>query len=45
VLMGFALPGSNAHAPDEWFSLENFALGTEAIAMLFDEIASSGESR
>lgn len=39
LLIGFALPGSNAHAPDEWFSLDNFALGSEAIAMLFDEIA------
>lgn len=45
LLMGFALPGSNAHAPDEWFSLENFALGSEAIAMLFDEISAPGASR
>lgn len=37
VLMGFALPGCNAHAPDEWFSLDNFARGTEAIATFFDE--------
>lgn len=45
LLMGFALPGSNAHAPDEWFSLEHFALGTEAVAMLFDEIAAAEVSR
>ncbi|MEX2569829.1 MAG: dipeptidase [Gemmatimonadota bacterium] len=39
VLLGFALPGSNTHAPDEWFSLDNFARGTEAIARLLDEAA------
>lgn len=39
VLMGFALPGSNMHAPNEWFSLENFEKGTESIALLFDEVA------
>jgi len=39
VLIGFALPGSNAHAPDEWFSLENFARGAEAIAILLEETA------
>ncbi|HEX7051294.1 MAG TPA: dipeptidase, partial [Longimicrobiales bacterium] len=24
LLMGFGLPGENAHAPDEWISIENF---------------------
>jgi acetylornithine deacetylase/succinyl-diaminopimelate desuccinylase-like protein len=38
VLMGFALPGSNIHAPNEWFSMENFARGAEAIVKLFDEV-------
>lgn len=38
LLMGFALPGSNTHAPDEWFSVENFERGAEAIAQLFDEV-------
>lgn len=36
VLIGFALPGSKTHAPNEWFSLENFSRGTEALARLFD---------
>ena len=27
LLMGFGLPGENAHAPDEWMSAENFDLG------------------
>jgi acetylornithine deacetylase/succinyl-diaminopimelate desuccinylase-like protein len=39
VLLGFGLPGENAHAPNEWMSLENFARGTEAIARLYDELA------
>jgi acetylornithine deacetylase/succinyl-diaminopimelate desuccinylase-like protein len=44
VLIGFALPGSNTHAPDEWFSVENFSRGSEAIATLFDEAATSAAS-
>lgn len=39
ALIGFALPGSNTHAPNEWFSLENFAKGSEAIALLLDGAA------
>jgi acetylornithine deacetylase/succinyl-diaminopimelate desuccinylase-like protein len=38
VLMGFGLPGENAHAPNEWFSLDNYARGTHAIALLYDEL-------
>ncbi|MQA90540.1 MAG: dipeptidase [Gemmatimonas sp.] len=45
VLIGFALPGANAHAPDEWFSLDNFARGAEAITNLLDEAASLPASR
>lgn len=36
VLIGFALPGSNTHAPNEWFSVENFGRGSEAIAYLLE---------
>jgi acetylornithine deacetylase/succinyl-diaminopimelate desuccinylase-like protein len=39
LLMGFGLPGENAHAPDEWLSDENFTRGMRAAAMLWDEIA------
>ena len=39
VLIGFGLPGENAHAPDEWMSLDNYARGAEAIALLYDELA------
>ncbi|HET7273765.1 MAG TPA: M20/M25/M40 family metallo-hydrolase, partial [Longimicrobiaceae bacterium] len=42
VLIGFGLPGENAHAPNEWMSLENFRKGTEAIARLYDELAAQG---
>jgi acetylornithine deacetylase/succinyl-diaminopimelate desuccinylase-like protein len=39
LLMGFGLPGENAHAPDEWMSVENFEKGTDASALLLDELA------
>jgi acetylornithine deacetylase/succinyl-diaminopimelate desuccinylase-like protein len=37
LLMGFGLPGENAHAPDEWISEENYRLGIRAAAVLYDE--------
>jgi acetylornithine deacetylase/succinyl-diaminopimelate desuccinylase-like protein len=40
VLLGFGLPGENAHAPNEWFSLDNYRRGTAAVAALYDELAS-----
>jgi acetylornithine deacetylase/succinyl-diaminopimelate desuccinylase-like protein len=40
LLMGFGLPGENAHAPDEWMSVENFEKGTHAAARLLEELAS-----
>lgn len=39
ILLGFGLPGENAHAPDEWFSIENYELGTKAMAQLLFELA------
>lgn len=38
LLMGFGLPGENAHAPDEWISLDNFRRGMRAIAYLFEKM-------
>jgi acetylornithine deacetylase/succinyl-diaminopimelate desuccinylase-like protein len=38
LLMGFGLPGENAHAPDEWMSDENFVKGMRAAAALWDEL-------
>ena len=39
LLVGFGLPGENAHAPDEWISEENFRLGMRAMAEMWDEYA------
>jgi acetylornithine deacetylase/succinyl-diaminopimelate desuccinylase-like protein len=36
LLVGFGLPGENAHAPDEWMSDENFRVGMLAMATLWD---------
>src|SRR4051812_28363379 len=38
LLMGFGLPGENAHAPNEWLSEENFVRGMRAAAVLWDEL-------
>jgi acetylornithine deacetylase/succinyl-diaminopimelate desuccinylase-like protein len=38
LLVGFGLPGENAHAPDEWMSVENFTKGMRAIATLWEEL-------
>jgi acetylornithine deacetylase/succinyl-diaminopimelate desuccinylase-like protein len=38
LLMGFGLPGENAHAPDEWMSVENFTKGMRAVAVLLEEL-------
>lgn len=37
LLMGFGLPGENAHAPDEWISVDNYQLGIRAAAVLYEE--------
>ncbi len=39
LLIGFGLPGENAHAPDEWMSVENFDRGIDAIIRLWDGLA------
>ena len=39
LLIGFGLPGENAHAPDEWMAEANYRQGIEAIARLWDEFA------
>ncbi|HSH44329.1 MAG TPA: dipeptidase [Longimicrobiales bacterium] len=40
LLMGLGLPGENAHAPDEWLSVDNFEKGTHASALLWTELGS-----
>ncbi|HEV7449549.1 MAG TPA: dipeptidase [Candidatus Paceibacterota bacterium] len=39
LLVGFGLPGENAHAPNEWLSDQNFVVGMRALAQLWDEYA------
>ena len=41
LLVGFGLPGENAHAPDEWISVDNIQRGTRAMAMLYDGLRSA----
>ncbi len=41
LLVGFGLPGENAHAPDEWMSQENYRIGMRAMARLWDEFANT----
>lgn len=41
LLVGFGLPGENAHAPDEWISVRNLELGMRAMATLWDEYAAA----
>jgi acetylornithine deacetylase/succinyl-diaminopimelate desuccinylase-like protein len=39
VLIGFAQPDNNAHAPNETLLIENFEKGTRVIVRLWDELA------
>lgn len=38
LLVGFALPGSNVHAPDEWIDMSVYHRGIEALVELYREI-------
>jgi acetylornithine deacetylase/succinyl-diaminopimelate desuccinylase-like protein len=39
VLLGFAPPHDNAHAPDEWMDLDNYEGAIRATAVTLDEVA------
>lgn len=41
LLMGFGLPGENAHAPNEWLSMDNFTRGLRASATLLEALGTS----
>ena len=45
VLLGFAQPACNAHAPNEWFLVENFERGTRVIVRMWDELAAASGVR
>jgi acetylornithine deacetylase/succinyl-diaminopimelate desuccinylase-like protein len=40
LLIGFGLPGENAHAPNEWIELDQFRRGVVVMARLYDELGS-----
>lgn len=42
LLIGFALPGANMHAPNEWFATDCFDRGIDTLIHLYDELASKG---
>ena len=42
LLLGFGLPGSNLHAPNEWIDLDMYNTGIVTLVDLYDEIASRG---
>jgi acetylornithine deacetylase/succinyl-diaminopimelate desuccinylase-like protein len=45
VLIGFGLPGENAHAPNEWMSIDNYFKGARAIAQFYDELTDNAPAR
>lgn len=44
LLLGFGLPGENAHAPNEWLSLDNFERGMRTAALLWQDFAATWRS-
>jgi acetylornithine deacetylase/succinyl-diaminopimelate desuccinylase-like protein len=43
LLLGFGLPGENAHAPNEWLSLDNFERGMRTAAVLWEEMGAGAQ--
>jgi acetylornithine deacetylase/succinyl-diaminopimelate desuccinylase-like protein len=41
LLLGFGLPGSNMHAPNEWFSAECYEKGMRTAAILLSELGNA----
>lgn len=39
AVMGFALPGANMHAPDEWFPLDHLGQGMKTMTRLYERLA------
>lgn len=42
AVMGFALPGANMHAPNEWIPVEQVEKGAKAMVRLYRELAAGG---
>ncbi len=41
LLVGFALPACNMHAPNEWFTIENYDRGIGALIRLYEELGAA----
>lgn len=39
ITLGWSLPGSNAHAPNEWYTISDHLRGREAYSLLLDKLA------
>jgi acetylornithine deacetylase/succinyl-diaminopimelate desuccinylase-like protein len=39
AVLGFALPGANMHAPNEWIPVEQIELGARSMMRLYEELA------
>ncbi len=39
AVMGFALPGANMHAPDEWFPVDHVEQGMKTVTRLYERLA------
>jgi acetylornithine deacetylase/succinyl-diaminopimelate desuccinylase-like protein len=39
MVMGFALPGANMHAPNEWFPLDHLEKGIKTMTRLYTLLA------
>ncbi len=42
AVMGFALPGANMHAPNEWIAVEQIEKGMRSMVRLYEELAAGG---
>jgi acetylornithine deacetylase/succinyl-diaminopimelate desuccinylase-like protein len=45
LLIGFGLPGENAHAPNEWIDLGNIRRGVRTMVNLYEELGSLSPNR
>jgi acetylornithine deacetylase/succinyl-diaminopimelate desuccinylase-like protein len=44
VMVGFASPNGNFHAPNEWMPLANYRGGMDALVRLWDELGAAGRA-
>ncbi|MGI8406355.1 MAG: M20/M25/M40 family metallo-hydrolase, partial [Thermomicrobiales bacterium] len=39
IIFAWSIPGAGAHAPNEWYRLEDFTRGRTGVALLIEELA------